>query len=122
MSARTTQSINQEILSELLRDVGFDVDVAENGALAIALALENDYRLVLMDMQMPVIDGLEATRELRKMPNHRATPIVAMTANAFEADREACFKAGMDHFATKPIVPRALFNLIYGLLNRRRKS
>ena len=115
-------SINQEILSELLRDVGFDVDVAENGALAIALALENDYRLVLMDMQMPVIDGLEATRELRKMPNHRATPIVAMTANAFEADREACFKAGMDHFATKPIVPRALFNLIYGLLNRRRKS
>jgi CheY-like chemotaxis protein len=74
-----------------------------------------------MDMQMPVIDGLEATRELRKMPNYVATPIVAMTANAFEADRDACLIAGMDHFVTKPVKPETLLDLIYGLLNRRRK-
>ncbi|MBS1145035.1 MAG: hypothetical protein H6R14_2441 [Proteobacteria bacterium] len=113
--------INQEIISELLRFVGFHVDVADNGAKGIALARENHYRLVLMDMQMPVVDGLEATRELRKMPHCDTTAIVAMTANAFEADRDACILAGMDHFVTKPIQPEALFDLIYGLLNRRRK-
>jgi PAS domain S-box-containing protein len=113
--------INQEIISELLSDVGFVVDIAENGAVAIGLAETNSYRLVLMDMQMPLVDGLEATRELRKMPSYVATPILAMTANAFEADREACFTAGMDHFVTKPVKPDALFDSIYRLLNRRRK-
>jgi PAS domain S-box-containing protein len=114
--------INQEIISELLTGVGLVVDVAENGAVAIALADKAEYRLVLMDMQMPVVDGLDAARELRKMPNYVATPIVAMTANAFEADRKACFAAGMDHFLTKPVKPEVLFELIYGLLNRRRHS
>jgi CheY-like chemotaxis protein len=112
--------INHEISSELLTCAGLVVDVAENGAVAIALADKAEYRLVLMDMQMPVVDGLDAARELRKMPNYIATPIVAMTANAFEADRKACFAAGMDHFLTKPVKPEVLFELIYGLLNRRR--
>lgn len=114
-------AINQEIISELLADVGFEVDIAENGAVAIGLAETNNYRLILMDMQMPIVDGLEATRLLRRMPNYFAIPIVAMTANAFEADREACILAGMDHFVTKPVKPEALFDSIYRLLNRRRK-
>jgi two-component system sensor histidine kinase/response regulator len=112
--------INQEIIAELLTDVGFVVDVAENGAAGIGMAAQNTYRLILMDMQMPVVDGLEATRELRRMPAYANTPIVAMTANAFEADREACLLAGMDHFVTKPVNPDALFELLYSLLNRRR--
>ena len=113
--------INQEIIAELLKDVGFVVDVAENGAVGIGMAGQNTYRLILMDMQMPVVDGLEATRELRRMPAYVNTPIVAMTANAFEADREACLLAGMDQFVTKPVNPDALFELLYGLLNRRRR-
>jgi PAS domain S-box-containing protein len=113
--------INQEIIAELLKDVGFVVDVAENGAVGIGMAGQNTYRLILMDMQMPVVDGLEATRELRRMPDYVNTPIVAMTANAFEADREACLLAGMDQFVTKPVNPDALFELLYGLLNRRRR-
>lgn len=114
--------INQEIMAELLADVGLLVDVAENGAVGISMAAQHTYRLVLMDMQMPVVDGLEATRELRRMPGYETTPIVAMTANAFAADREACLLAGMDQFVTKPVNPDVLFELIYGLLNRRRKS
>jgi PAS domain S-box-containing protein len=113
--------INQEIFAEMLTDVGFVVDVAENGAVGIGMAGQNTYRLILMDMQMPVVDGIEATRELRRMPDYVSTPIVAMTANAFEADREACLQAGMDQFVTKPVNPETLFELIYGLLNRRRK-
>ena len=113
--------INQEIIAELLTDVGFAVDVAENGAVGIAMAGQKSYSLILMDMQMPVVDGLEATQELRRMPGYERTPIVAMTANAFEADREACLLAGMDQFVTKPVNPDALFQLLYGLLNRRRR-
>ncbi len=112
--------INQEIIAELLADIGFVVDVAENGAVGIGMAAQNTYNLILMDMQMPVVDGLEATHELRRMPGYETTPIVAMTANAFAADREACYLAGMDQFVTKPVNPEALFELIYGLLNRRR--
>lgn len=113
--------VNQEIIAELLGDVGFAVDVAENGAVGIAKAARSIYGLILMDMQMPVVDGLEATRRIRLIPGYESTPIVAMTANAFEADREACYLAGMNQFVTKPVNPEAFFELIYGLLNRRRK-
>jgi two-component system, sensor histidine kinase and response regulator len=113
--------INQEIVSELLTSVGLVVDVAENGAVAIGLAANNDYRLILMDMQMPVVDGLEATRQLRQMLDYVDTPIVAMTANAFAADREACLEAGMDNFISKPFKPDDLIDLVYELLDRQRK-
>lgn len=112
--------INQEVIMELLSELGFVVDVAENGAVGLGLAAHHVYSLILMDMQMPVVDGLEATRELRQMPAYAAVPIVAMTANAFEADRQACFAAGMDHFISKPVNPDALFDLVLGVLNRRR--
>ncbi|MDZ4314755.1 MAG: PAS domain S-box protein [Azonexus sp.] len=114
--------INQEVIMELLSGLGFVVDVAENGAVGIGLAIQNRYSLILMDMQMPVVDGIEATRELRQMQDYLSVPIVAMTANAFEADRQACFAAGMDHFISKPVNPDALFDLILSALNRRRRT
>jgi PAS domain S-box-containing protein len=111
--------INQEVISELLSELGFTVDLAENGAIGVQMALLNTYDLVLMDMQMPVLGGLEATRELRKMRRCAALPIVAMTANAFEGDRDDCFAAGMNHFISKPVNPDSLFALILSILRRK---
>ncbi len=108
--------INQEVILELLSELDFVVDVADNGAVGIALAMQHSYDLILMDMQMPVVGGLEATRELRRMPGYASVPIVAMTANAFEGDRADCFAAGMNQFVSKPVNPEALFDLILGLL------
>ncbi len=108
--------INQEVICEILTEVGFRVDVAENGAVAIGLATRKNYDLILMDMQMPVVDGLEATVALRQMPGYASTPILAMTANAFEADRKACFDAGMDEFISKPVNPQMLFEIIAKVL------
>ena len=110
--------INQEVILEILSTVGFIVDVAGDGAVGIGLASQKNYDLILMDMQMPVVDGLEATRELRQMPGYATTPILAMTANAFEADRKACFDAGMDEFISKPINPEALFEIIITALSQ----
>ena len=99
--------INQEVAQELLRDAGLTVDTAENGAVAVELATARDYALILMDMQMPVMDGLTATRRLRQLGNRQ--PILAMTANAFSEDRANCLDAGMNDFITKPVDPQALF-------------
>ena len=101
--------LNQMVAVELLRDAGFAVDVAENGQVAIDLADRKQYDLVLMDMQMPVMDGEAATRALRADPRHARLPIIAMTANAMEADRQRCFAAGMNDHVAKPIEPAALW-------------
>ncbi len=106
--------INQEVAGELLRAVGMVVDVAADGAQAVALAQQHPYDLVLMDMQMPVMDGLSATRALRRLPQHARTPVLAMTANAFGDDREACLDAGMDDHLAKPVEP----DLLYAMLAR----
>src|SRR5690606_19317726 len=84
--------VNQEVACSLLRGAGLHVDVASDGAQAVQMALEASYAAILMDMQMPALDGIEATRELRRRGNH--TPIIAMTANAFGEDRAACLAAG----------------------------
>jgi two-component system sensor histidine kinase/response regulator len=100
--------INQLVACEMLRDVGFEVDVAHNGRLAVEQVHAQHERLlpydiVLMDMQMPVMDGVTATRLIREHFSSHELPIVAMTANAMEADRERCLHAGMNGFVTKPI-------------------
>ncbi len=104
--------INQEVARELLVARGFRVTVAENGAEALARAVETQHDAVLMDVQMPVMDGLTATRELRRMPQYAVTPILAMTASVFADDQEACIISGMNDFLAKPINPGEFFSTI----------
>ena len=104
--------INQEVARELLLAVGLAVDVANNGEQALQLAATVDYDLILMDMQMPVMDGLAAARRLRASPRHARTPILAMTANAFDDDRQACLDAGMDDHLPKPVEPEQLYGML----------
>ncbi|MCU7372423.1 PAS domain S-box protein [Paucibacter sp. O1-1] len=101
--------INQDVAQELLHAAGLTVDLASNGRQALQLVQRNDYQLVLMDMQMPVMDGLQATREIRRLPGMAALPIVAMTANAFGEDRAACLAAGMNDHVGKPVAPAQLY-------------
>ncbi|MFZ2974230.1 MAG: cache domain-containing protein [Ferribacterium limneticum] len=101
--------ICREVALELLSIAGLTVDVAENGEQAVASVKVNDYAVVLMDMQMPVMGGLEATRAIRALPGKAMLPILAMTANAFEEDRHACLLAGMNDHVGKPVDPDVLF-------------
>ncbi|MDD2744048.1 MAG: transporter substrate-binding domain-containing protein [Rhodocyclaceae bacterium] len=101
--------INQEVALALLRDVGMIVDVANDGAQALAKMAEGHFDLVLMDMQMPVMDGLEATRQIRRMPAMANLPILAMTANAYAEDKQVCLDVGMNDFVAKPVDPDTLY-------------
>ena len=93
-------AVNREVALTLLDDAGLVVAVAEDGQQAFELARDNDYDLILMDMQMPKLDGLEATRRIRQWPDRAALPIVAMTANAFAEDRARCLVDPEILFAT----------------------
>jgi two-component system sensor histidine kinase/response regulator len=104
--------INQRVASEILEDAGFVVDVADNGQVGHEMAQRGHYDLVLMDMQMPVMDGVTATLEIRKHRALAGLPIVAMTANAMQRDRERCLNAGMNDFVTKPIDPDDLCKVL----------
>jgi two-component system sensor histidine kinase/response regulator len=100
---------NQQIASELLTDAGFIVYIAENGRISIEMLDKRPYDIVLMDMQMPVMDGVTATQEIRRDERFRDLPILAMTANVMEADVERCREAGMQDHIGKPIDPDELF-------------
>ena len=100
--------INQRVASDLLEDAGLVVEVAENGQVCLQMLEAGSHELVLMDMQMPVMDGLTATQEIRKQPRWAGIPVLAMTANAMDRDRERCMAAGMDDFIPKPIDPDQL--------------
>ncbi len=101
--------LNREVALGLLEDAHLSIDIAENGRDAVEKVAEHNYDLVLMDMQMPVMDGLAATRAIRVKPQFQALPIIAMTANVMESDREKCTEAGMNDHLAKPIDPEALF-------------
>jgi CheY-like chemotaxis protein len=93
----------------LLEGAGLIVDIAEDGVQALHMAQKTLYVAILMDMQMPNLDGLEATRQICGLHGYRSTPIIAMTANAFTEDKASCFEAGMNDFLIKPFDPDTLF-------------
>jgi signal transduction histidine kinase/ActR/RegA family two-component response regulator len=106
------EPINREVSLALLEDVGLAVDLACDGEEAVAMARRETYALILMDMQMPKLNGVEATRVIRTLPNYARIPILAMTANAYDEDRQACLEAGMNDHIGKPVNPGALFETL----------
>jgi CheY-like chemotaxis protein len=110
---------NRMVVTEQLSNTGLILDYAENGLIAIEKAAANPYDLILMDMQMPEMGGIEATKAIRKLPPNQSTPIVAMTANAFVEDKQACIDAGMnDHLAKPVIFDDLLAALVHWLENK----
>lgn len=111
--------ISQEISRGLLEEVGLVVDIAEDGQQALELAQRHRYALILMDMEMPVLDGVEATQAIRACSLNQTIPILAMTANAFDKDREVCLAAGMKEHISKPVDPEKLYGALLGWLEKR---
>ncbi len=104
--------VNREVAEALLRSAGLVVETAANGQEAVEKAKAHGYDLVLMDMQMPVLDGIAATRAIRTLPGWDSKPILALTATALSEDRAACIEAGMSDFITKPVEANTLYRAI----------
>ncbi len=115
------EPVNQEVARVLLEDAGLVVDLAENGQQAVELAKQNIYALILMDMQMPVMNGVDATMRHSSIAGRVNAPhrFIAMTANAFDEDRQACLDAGMNHHVSKPVAPELLYETLLAWLEKR---
>jgi CheY-like chemotaxis protein len=113
------EPINREVAQMQLEFVDLVTDTAEDGAEAVAMAMKNSYAAIFMDMQMPKLNGVEATQQIRQLPGYRDTPIIAMTANAFAEDKAECFATGMNDFLIKPFNPDQLFAILLRALSRR---
>ncbi len=114
------EPINQEVITTLLNEAGLSTDLAEDGEQAVLKAARSAYDLILLDLQMPRLNGLEAAQAIRHLPQHAHTPIVAMTANAFDEDKQRCLNAGMDDFISKPVDPQHLFARLLAWLDEKR--
>jgi CheY-like chemotaxis protein len=112
-------AVNQKLALRILEQMGYRADVASNGLEAVESIERQTYDVILMDVQMPEMDGLDATREIRKLTNAAQPHIVAMTANAMEGDREMCIAAGMNDYISKPI---RVNELVEALLKAKRNN
>jgi signal transduction histidine kinase/DNA-binding response OmpR family regulator/HPt (histidine-containing phosphotransfer) domain-containing protein len=105
--------VNQKVAVNLLQRAGYNVEVANNGGEAVAAIQREAFDVILMDMEMPVMDGISATKAIRQLPGlGQVVPIIAMTANVMQSDRDSCIAAGMNDFVTKPIEPQLLFDTL----------
>jgi signal transduction histidine kinase/ActR/RegA family two-component response regulator len=112
------ERVNQEVAKMQLEFVDLVADTAEDGVEAVAMARKNSYAAIFMDMQMPKLNGVGATQQIRQLPGYQDTPIIAMTANAFAEDKAQCLAAGMTDFLTKPFNPDQLFAILLRSLDR----
>ena len=106
------EPLNLEVTKHMLEDIGLSVDTAVDGEHAVSKVRMNSYAIILMDMQMPSMDGVQATERIRTVPGYRATPVVAMTANVYPEDKARCFAAGMNDYLTKPFDPDVLYSTL----------
>ncbi len=113
------EPINRAVAQMQLEDVDLLTDIAKDGEEAVAMAQKTDYAAILMDMQMPKLNGVDATLQIRQLPGYQDIPIIAMTANAFAEDKAQCFEAGMNDFLSKPFNPEELFAILLRALSRR---
>jgi CheY-like chemotaxis protein len=113
------EPINREVAFMQLEDAGLLVETAVDGEEAVAMARKTRYAAIFMDMQMPKLNGVEATQQIRQLPGYQDIPIIAMTANAFAEDKAQCLAAGMNDFLTKPFIPMKLFAILLRALSRR---
>ena len=113
------EPVNLEVAKFLMEESGLVVDTAEDGIQAVRKSQEAPYAVILMDMQMPHLDGLDATRQIRTLSGYAETPILAMTANAFAEDKARCFEVGMNDFLAKPFDPEVLFSILLRWLDQR---
>ena len=116
------EPINLDVAQFILEDVGLLVDRAEDGVQALHKAKAGAYAAILMDMQMPNLDGVEATQQIRALPNCREIPILAMTANAFAEDKTRCLESGMNDFIAKPFNPETLYSILLQWLEKPPRS
>jgi CheY-like chemotaxis protein len=111
--------VNQKLAKRLLEKMGHSVEIAVDGKVAVSMYQDNEYDLILMDVQMPQMDGLEATKRIREIENStngKHVPIVAMTARAMKGDRQICIDAGMDDYLAKPFKTKELNQILADLI------